>query len=113
MNLVAILMKDAETAQSARQECYAMARDGLVTMEDAVVVYRRPLLWGSTAAVIGTTLFIPANELDDRFVDYFDQTIAFRQDTDFATENQVVDFFQYLFTDSDWTNLQFALSKTF
>jgi len=34
-------------------------------------------------------------------------------ESDFATENQVVDFFQYLFTDSDWTNIQFALSKTF
>lgn len=40
MNLIAILMKDAATAQAARQECYEMARDGLVTMEDAVVVYR-------------------------------------------------------------------------
>ncbi|WP_428925087.1 DUF1269 domain-containing protein [Marinibacterium sp. SX1] len=39
-NLVAILMKDAETARAARQECYVMARDGLITMEDAVVVYR-------------------------------------------------------------------------
>ncbi|MGV6849413.1 MAG: DUF1269 domain-containing protein [Marinibacterium sp.] len=40
MDLVAILMKDAETARAARSECYSMARDGLVTMEDAVVVYK-------------------------------------------------------------------------
>ena len=40
MNLVAIMMKDADTAQAARQEVYKMARDGLVTMEDAVVVYK-------------------------------------------------------------------------
>ncbi|MBB95868.1 MAG: hypothetical protein CML68_14905 [Rhodobacteraceae bacterium] len=39
-NLVAILMKDADTALAARRECYAMARDGLFTMEDAVVVYK-------------------------------------------------------------------------
>ncbi len=40
MDLVAILMKDAETAQAARQECYGMARDDLLTMEDAVIVYK-------------------------------------------------------------------------
>lgn len=40
MQLVAIMMKDIETARSARAECAAMARDHLLTLEDAVVVYK-------------------------------------------------------------------------
>ena len=30
---------------------------------------------------------IPTNELDDRFVEYFDESITFRTDTDFTAEN--------------------------
>ncbi len=40
MQLVAIMMKDIETARNARAECAAMARDHLLTLEDAVVVYK-------------------------------------------------------------------------
>ncbi len=52
-----------------------------------VVHKRKPLLWGMTALVIALTVMIPRNELNDDFVKYFDESVAFRTDTDFLTEN--------------------------
>ena len=40
MNLVALLMKDVETARNARNEVASMSRDNLVRLEDAVVAYK-------------------------------------------------------------------------
>jgi len=40
MNLVALMMKDVETARAARNEIANMSRDGLVRLEDAVVAYK-------------------------------------------------------------------------
>jgi predicted RND superfamily exporter protein len=56
-------------------------------LADFVILHRRILLWGSAAIMLILTAFIPLNVLDDRFVEYFDQRITFRNDTDFATEN--------------------------
>ena len=52
-----------------------------------VVNKRRPLLWISAISVVVLAAFIPKNELDDRFVDYFDESIQFRTDTDFTMNN--------------------------
>ncbi len=52
-----------------------------------VVARRRPLLWGTAAVVVALGALIPRNDLNDRFVDYFDQSVAFRTDSDFMTEN--------------------------
>ena len=54
---------------------------------DLVIAGRRSLLWGSTALTVLFVALIPMNELDDRFVEYFDQSITFRTDTDFTAEN--------------------------
>lgn len=54
---------------------------------DFVVARRTPLLWGGTLAVIGATLLVPMNVLDDRFVEYFDDRVEFRTATDFTTDN--------------------------
>ncbi len=54
---------------------------------DFVVNRRRPLLWGSTVVLLLLAAAIPQNELNDRFIDYFDESITFRTDTDFTTEN--------------------------
>ena len=54
---------------------------------DFVVEKRRPLMWGTSLVVIVLALLIPRNELNDEFIDYFDESIAFRTDTDFTTEN--------------------------
>ena len=54
---------------------------------DFVVLHRRPLLWvGGLAAVLLTAL-LPLNTLNDQFVDYFDESMAFRRDSDFAMEH--------------------------
>lgn len=52
-----------------------------------IITYRRPALWLTTITAITLAAFIPQNELDDRFVEYFDEGIAFRQDTDFTRAN--------------------------
>lgn len=44
----------------------------------------RLLLWISAPVVIVLALWIPRNELNDQFVNYFDKSMAFRTDTDFA-----------------------------
>ena len=52
-----------------------------------VIAQRTPLLWTSSALVLGLGLLVPRNELNDQFVEYFDQSVTFRQDADFANEN--------------------------
>ena len=54
---------------------------------DMVIARRRPLLWGSAALTVLFVALIPMNELDDRFVEYFDESIPFRTDTDFTADN--------------------------
>ncbi len=52
------------------------------------VVGRNRLLLGASAALFLLLLvFIPANEISDQFVRYFDKSMSFRQDTDYATEH--------------------------
>ena len=54
---------------------------------DFVIARRTPLLWGSAAVVLALGALVPTNELNDQFVDYFDETVTFRQDADFANDN--------------------------
>ena len=56
---------------------------------DFVVTKRKPLLWGVCGAALLVMAFIPGIELDDRFVKWFDESVPFRVDTDFATANLV------------------------
>ena len=56
-------------------------------LSEFVILRRKPLLWGTTAMVIVFAALIPLNILDDRFVEYFDETTSFRQDTDYTAEN--------------------------
>ncbi|HEY7772305.1 MAG TPA: MMPL family transporter [Marinagarivorans sp.] len=56
----------------------------------ALVIHRRkPLLWGMLAISIGFTAFVPKNEINDEFVNYFDKSVPFRVDTDYASEHLV------------------------
>jgi hypothetical protein len=50
-----------------------------------VVRYRRALLWGGSLAILALAAFIPRLELNDQFVQYFDESLTFRRDTDFTT----------------------------
>ncbi len=52
-----------------------------------VIKRRFSLLWFFTLSAIILTALIPKNELNDVFVEYFDKSFAFRQATDFASEN--------------------------
>lgn len=52
-----------------------------------VVQHRTKLLLGMGVIAIGMSSLISRIELDDRFVEYFDETVPFRVDSDFAREN--------------------------
>ncbi|MGB5718917.1 MAG: MMPL family transporter [Gammaproteobacteria bacterium] len=54
---------------------------------DFVVARRTPLFWGMGIVVLTLVSFVPKNELNDEFVKYFDESVAFRVATEFATEN--------------------------
>jgi len=52
-----------------------------------VIRRRRQLLLGMGAASLLIISFVPMNELNDDFVKYFSETIEFRRDADFASQN--------------------------
>ncbi len=54
----------------------------------AGIVTARPktVLWISTFAIIGLSLLAIRNDLNDEFVEYFDDRVTFRTDTDFISE---------------------------
>ncbi len=52
-----------------------------------VVKQRKTLLWSVSLITVTLIAFIPKNELNDVFVNYFDETFDFRVATDFATDN--------------------------
>jgi len=52
-----------------------------------VLANRRLLLSGMAVVVIASAVVIPRIELNDQFVNYFDTSIPFRTDTDFAMDN--------------------------
>ena len=58
----------------------------MTLVADFVLRYRRPLLWGWLAVVLAMALAIPRNELNDVLVHFFDESVEFRQDTDFMDE---------------------------
>ncbi len=78
--LVAVLPVRTPKPQKATSTLYER-------IAEMVIAKRRPLLWGSAALTVLLVGMIPQNELDDRFVEYFDQSIAFRTDTDFIADN--------------------------
>ncbi len=57
------------------------------TFAQWVIANKTWIFWLMLAFAIGLISFIPRNELNDEFVKYFDQSIAFRRATDFASEN--------------------------
>jgi len=59
----------------------------MIKLGDFVVRQRSRLLWVIAITVILLVSAIPRNELNDVFVNYFDDTISFRNDSDFTTDN--------------------------
>ncbi|MBV1911658.1 MAG: MMPL family transporter [Kangiellaceae bacterium] len=56
-------------------------------MANFVINNRKRLLWGMSLFTIATVAFLPKNELNDEWVQYFDKSTEFRSDTDFILEN--------------------------
>jgi len=54
---------------------------------DFVVEKRKLLLTSLSIGVVFFIAMIPLNDLNDVFVNYFDESVEFRQDTDFTTDN--------------------------
>ncbi len=73
-------------------------------LAEFVIEKRRPLLWTMSALVVITAAFIPKNELNDLFVQYFDESIKFRTDTDYVTENLTGMYFIDYSLGGDTTN---------
>ena len=58
----------------------------MTLVADTVLRWRRPLFWGWLAVVLAMALAIPRNELNDVLIHFFDESVEFRQDTDFMDE---------------------------
>jgi predicted RND superfamily exporter protein len=54
---------------------------------DFVIRQQKRLMWSMGIIIVALIAFIPRNELNDIFVQYFDERIQFRTDTDFIVEN--------------------------
>ena len=55
-------------------------------LADSVLRRRKALLWGWLVIVAAMVVAIPRNELNDVLVHFFDESVEFRQDTDFMDE---------------------------
>ena len=53
---------------------------------DAALRHRKPLFWGWLVVVCAMVFAIPRNEINDVLVHFFDDSVEFRQDTDFMDE---------------------------
>jgi len=56
-------------------------------LADFVIARRRPILWVSVLVVLVLGALVPLNQLDEHTLEYFDESVHFRQDTDFVMEN--------------------------
>lgn len=54
---------------------------------DFVIEKRTPIFWGMAGFILLLIAALPKNELNDIFVHYFDESITFRTDSDFTTDN--------------------------
>ena len=55
-------------------------------LANAVLRYRKAVIWGWLVVVAAMILAVPRNELNDVLVHFFDESVEFRQDTDFMDE---------------------------
>ena len=65
----------------------ASAEGTLERFADYVIARRQGLFWVSGLVIIGVAGFLFSNQLNDQFVEYFDESVQFRNDTDFAVDN--------------------------
>jgi len=60
---------------------------GMHKFANFIIRRHRTLFWGVGTLSVILMAFAPRIEFNDRFVEYFDQSVQFRLDTDFAMEN--------------------------
>lgn len=78
--LLAILpLKGAKTVEAQSRIMESIARP--------VMFLRYPLIAVFLIGLYQALVVLPGLKFDDRFVDYFDKSLEFRQDTDFAADN--------------------------
>ena len=69
----------------------ASTRDPLTWMMSRlasfVIEWRNALFWGMLAFIVLVVAWIPNNRLNDEYVKYWDESVEFRQATDYATEH--------------------------
>ena len=58
-------------------------------LSDFVINNRSKLLWGMAGLSLLMIAMVPKNELNDEYVKYFDTSLAFRVDTDYATKHLI------------------------
>lgn len=61
--------------------------DMMDRLADFVIKQRKWLLPVTTVLILGVASFVPSNQLNDNFVEYFDERVPFRQATDFMQEH--------------------------
>ena len=81
--LPAMIMLLPIKAPAARKRS-AGGMDWLATF---TITHRKRLLWGGTAIIVGLVSFIPQNDLNDVFIEYFDETMDIRIASDFASNH--------------------------
>jgi len=59
----------------------------MIALGDFVVRNRKRLMHFMGVLIVALIIFLPKNELNDVFVHYFDETIQFRQDSDYIDKN--------------------------
>lgn len=59
----------------------------MVRFGEFVIARQKPLLIGNVLLMIILASLVPLNELNDNFIEYFDEDIEFRRDSDYASEN--------------------------
>ena len=79
---VLILLLPIKGTPSAKKRSVMMN-----VIADKVILHRSIILVVTSLTAILLMMFISHNQLDDQFVEYFDETIDFRSATDFSSEN--------------------------
>lgn len=59
----------------------------MVKFSELLIKKRRLIFWGMTGVILLLIAALPRNELNDIFVHYFDESVTFRTDTEFTTNN--------------------------
>lgn len=71
-------------------------KDAMMKFADFVIEKQKALFWGSIVFLVLMIASIPRMEIDDNFVEYFDESIQFREDSDYVIDNLTginMDFF--------------------